>query len=238
MATYVLIHGAADTAWSWHLLEAQLRERGHDVVAVDLPCDDDAAGLAEYADTVVEAIGDRADLIVVGHSFGAFTAPIVCVRLPAKLLVMLAPMIPSPGERPQDWWVNAGYEQADPDEDEIATFLHDVPPQLAAQAMARGRDQSATPMGTPWPLAAWPDVPTRVLICRDDRMFGADFSRRIARERLGIDPDEIDGSHCVALSRPRALAERLDAYNHDTTGDRNGHALHPQEAHRRQGLRS
>ena len=42
MTTYVLIHGAADTAWYWHLLEAELRSRGHDVVAPDLPCDDDA----------------------------------------------------------------------------------------------------------------------------------------------------------------------------------------------------
>ena len=52
MATYVLIHGAGDGGWYWHLLEAELHDRGHDVVAPDLPSDDDAAGLAEYADTV------------------------------------------------------------------------------------------------------------------------------------------------------------------------------------------
>ena len=36
--------------------------------------------------------------------------------------------------------------------------------------------------------------------------------RRVVRERLGITPDEIDGSHCVALSRPKELADRLEAY--------------------------
>jgi hypothetical protein len=36
--------------------------------------------------------------------------------------------------------------------------------------------------------------------------------RRVARERLGIAADEIDGGHCVALSRPQELAERLHAY--------------------------
>ncbi|MGW2183777.1 hypothetical protein ACWCXX_38435 [Streptomyces sp. NPDC001732] len=46
-----------------------MRGRGHDVVAVDLPCDDDSAGLAEYADTVVDAIGERTNLILVAHSF-------------------------------------------------------------------------------------------------------------------------------------------------------------------------
>ncbi|MEU8618335.1 alpha/beta hydrolase [Streptomyces sp. NPDC048623] len=67
-------------------MEAELRGRGHDVVAVDLPCDDDSAGLAEYADTVVDAIGDRTDLILVAHSFGGFTAPLVCDGVPVDLL--------------------------------------------------------------------------------------------------------------------------------------------------------
>ena len=59
MATFVFIHGAADVGWYWHLLEAELQARGHDTVAPDLPCDDDTAGLNEYADTVVEAIVRR-----------------------------------------------------------------------------------------------------------------------------------------------------------------------------------
>ena len=67
-------------------------------------------------------------------------------------------------------------------------------------------------MVEPWPLEAWPDVPTKVLLCRDDRMFPADFQRRVARERLGIEPDEMDGGHYIALSRPAELAKRLEAY--------------------------
>ena len=218
MATYVLIHGAADSAWFWHLLEAELRERDHDVVAVDLPCDDDSAGLSEYTDTVVDAIGTRTDLVVVAQSFGGFTAPLVCERVPVDLLVMLAGMIPSPGERPGDWWTNTGYESPEQDDDAIgdeaviASFLHDVPHELAVEALRRGRDQSGTPMEKPWPLDKWPEVPTRVLLCRDDRIFPAEFMRRVARDRLGITPDEIDGSHCVALSRPKELAERLESF--------------------------
>ncbi len=94
----------------------------------------------------------------------------------------------------------------------IALFMRDVPPDLAATAFRRERHQSETPGRKPWPLAAWPNVPTRFLLCRDDRLFPADFMRRVVRERLGIAPDEIDGSHCVALSRPKELAERLESY--------------------------
>jgi pimeloyl-ACP methyl ester carboxylesterase len=104
MTTYVLIHGAGDVGWYWHLVEAELRERRHDVVAPDLPCEEDSAGLPEYADTVIEAIGDRTDLVVVAQSLGAFTAPLVCQRVPVDLLVLVAPMIPMPKEAPADYW--------------------------------------------------------------------------------------------------------------------------------------
>ena len=67
-------------------------------------------------------------------------------------------------------------------------------------------------MGEPSPLRAWPDVPTRVLICRDDHLFPLAFLRRVTRERLGTTPDEIDGGHTPALSRPHELADRLETY--------------------------
>ena len=67
-------------------------------------------------------------------------------------------------------------------------------------------------MGEPPSLRAWPDTPTRALICRDDRLFPLHFLRRVARERLGITPDEIDGGHTPALSRPHQLAERLEVH--------------------------
>jgi pimeloyl-ACP methyl ester carboxylesterase len=217
MATYVLIHGGGDSAWCWHLLAGELRERGHDVVAVDLPCEDESAGLWDYADTVVDAIAERADLVVVAHSLGGFTAPLVCTRVPVNLLVLVAGMVPSPGETGTEWWANTGYESAERkqeehDDSEIAVFYNDVPPELAAEAVKMWRDQAETPMLEPWPLGAWPEVPTRYLLCRHDRVFPADWTRRVVEERLGITPDEIDGGHCPFLSRPDELAERLEAF--------------------------
>jgi pimeloyl-ACP methyl ester carboxylesterase len=100
MATFALINGAGDVGWYRHLAEAELRERGHDVVAPDLPCEDDSAGLREYADVMVDAIGDHAELVVVAQSFAGFVAPLVCVRLPVELLVLVAGLIPAPGEAP------------------------------------------------------------------------------------------------------------------------------------------
>jgi pimeloyl-ACP methyl ester carboxylesterase len=224
MSTFVLIHGGGDVGWSWHLVEAELRARGHDVLAPDLPGDDESKTLVDYADAVVEAVGERRNLVVVGHSFGAFTAVLVAARLPVDVLVLLAGMIPSPGESPDDWWVNTGYQRAVAEQakrdggltgnpDPYVSFYHDVPRRLAAEAMAKERAHPSTAAtAAPWPLDAWPDVPTRFVLCSEDRFFPPDFFRRLVPDRLGIVPDEIAGSHCVALSRPGELADMLAGY--------------------------
>jgi len=214
VATFVVIPGAGDVASNWDLVAAELRERGHEVVGVDLPVDDESAGLAEYADTVVAAIGDRGDLVLVAHSLGAFTAPLVCARVPVELIVLVAGMVPAPGERAADWWSNTGYAEAPTREydGEMELFMQDVPPDLAAAALAKERDQAARPTMDRWPLQRWPDVPTRYLLCRDDRLLPAEWIRGVVRERLGVEADEIDGGHCVYLSRPANLAERLVSF--------------------------
>jgi pimeloyl-ACP methyl ester carboxylesterase len=223
MATFALIHGGGDVGWYWHLVERELRRRGHDVVAPDLPCDDDSAGLPEYADTVVDAIGDGHDLVVVAQSYGGFTAPLVADRLQVDALVLVAGMIPAPGEAPADWWDNTGYRQAVQEqarrdggltgnEDPFIAFYHDVPRALAEKAMSKERSESKTAYNSPWPLDAWPAVPTRFVLCTEDRSFPPAFMRRVASERLGITPDEIAASHCVALSRPKELADMLVSY--------------------------
>ena len=150
-------------------------------------------------------------LILVAQSFGGFTAPLVCARLPVGLLVLVAGMVPEPGERGDDWPANTGFPGPQ-GESETEIFYDDVPDQVVSEAMKHGRRQSETPGRDPWPLDAWPDVPTRYLLCRQDRMFPAEWMREVVRARLGIEPDEIDSGHCPALSRPRELAERLEGY--------------------------
>jgi pimeloyl-ACP methyl ester carboxylesterase len=223
MATFVLIHGGGDVGWYWHLVERELRGRGHETVAPDLPCDDDSAGLGDYADAVVDAIGDRTNLIVVAQSYGGFTAPLVVERVPVDALVLVAAMVPSPGESPAEWWTNTGYaqavqEQAERDggltgsDDPFVAFYHDVPRTLAEEAMSKERSESNTAYHDRWPLAAWPERPTRFVLCTEDRFFPPAFMRRVVAERLAITPDEIAAGHCVALSRSKELADMLVGY--------------------------
>jgi hypothetical protein len=50
------------------------------------------------------------------------------------------------------------------------------------------------------------------VLCSEDRFLPPDFLRGLAADRLGIIPDEIAASHCVALSRPTELADLLENY--------------------------
>ena len=219
--TFVLIHGAGSDGWYWHRIEERLRERGHETVAPDLPVADDSAGLAEYAEVVLDAAGNRRGVVLVAQSLGGFTAPILAERLEARLLVMVNAMTPFPGESPGEWWASTGWAGEIPEDDEAIArvFLHDVPPEIAAESAHHVASQSGTPFEKPWPLDEWPDVPTRFLAGRDDRFFTIDFQRRVAEERLGMHLDEVPGGHLVALSRPGELVDRLERYAetaHDT----------------------
>src|SRR5262245_22887485 len=216
MSLFAFIHGAGDVGWYWHRVEADLRAHGHVTVAPDLPVEDDRADLGDYADVVVEAIGGRSDAVVVAQSLGGYVAPLVAQRVDARLIVLVAAMVPAPHESAAEMFAATAWQPtALEDNSTRAVFYHDVPPDLADEALRRGsRRQSETPGNQPWPLDRWPAVPTRAVVCRHDRLFPAAWLRRIVGERLGIVPDEIASGHCPALSRPRELADRLEGYLH------------------------
>lgn len=177
---------------------------------MDMPCDQ-GAPLVAYVDSVVEAIGDRrGDLVLVAQSLAGLIAPLVCERVPVELMVLVAAMVPAPGESGGEWWAATGHEEAVraeglPDDSPETMFLHDVPAEVLTAAEPP-RDQDGRLFEDPWPLDGWPAVPTRFLLCRDDRFFPADWLRGIVRDRLGIEPDVIPGGHCAFWSHPDELA--------------------------------
>jgi len=222
--TFLLLPGAGGESWYWHRVAPVLRGQGHGVVSPDLPASDDSAGLTEYAEVALEAVGGRDELVVVAQSMAAFFAPLLYGRADVRQLILVAPMIPAPGESPGQWWTSSGQIAAQREQDErdgrdpdapfdvMTAFFHDVPKEVVDEALARGEPrQSETPFGQPWPLEQWPAVPTSVIAGRHDRLFPLDFIRRLARDRLGVDVDVIDSGHLPALSRPAELAKRLHA---------------------------
>lgn len=217
MATFALIHGGGSTAWDWHLVGPLLEEAGHEAVAVDLPIEDPKAGLEDYVRTVVDALSDRSHVIVVGHSLGGFTAPLVAEEIQADGLVYFAAMIPMPRESFVDWWAHTGHDRESVDEDPAVSFFNGVPEALAGEARRRERDQQGEWLSRPWPLGHHPVVPTRAILCTDDQFFRPSFMRRQIRERLGLTPIEVPGGHYAALTEPAAVAAALAEFAEEIT---------------------
>lgn len=224
MSTYLLIPGAGGRASYWHLVVPILRTAGHMVVAPDLPAGDDEAGLDAYVDAARSALDDDGgadELVVVGQSLGAFTAPVVAAERRAAALVLVAPMIPRPRETPGEWWDATGQGEAaataaradgrDPDApfDPAVIFLHDVSDEVVQAGAEESQEQSARPFRDRFPLDAWPNVPTRVIAGRYDRFFPLAFVQRMAHDRLGVEPEVVNSGHLPALACPEELSALL-----------------------------
>jgi pimeloyl-ACP methyl ester carboxylesterase len=221
---FVLVPGAGGAGWYWHRVVPLLEAAGHTAVPVDLPGDDEAAGLREYAAIALAAARDHDGVVLVGQSLGGFTVPMVAEALgdagrPPRGIVLVNAMIPAPGETPGAWWDNVGQAAACleaakqggwPVEFDLDSyFLHDVDPQVAAAGEQHQRPEADAVFGSVCDIRAWPDVPTRVIAGADDRFFPLALQQRVARERLGTEPGAVPGGHLVALSQPEVVARAL-----------------------------
>ena len=224
MTTFCLVHGAWHGGWCWELLAPELEARGGRVVAPDLPCEDVDAGVSVYAEVVDAALDDADDVVLVGHSLGGVTIPVVAARRPVRGLAYLCAFVPTPGEPimraiaagallpgfgastvkdelERTYWPDAAVAVHD--------LCHDTPADSALEAMARLRRQARAPLREPCPLDELPDVERMSIVCRDDRAVSPDWSRAAAQTLLGVEPVELPGSHSPFLSRPAELAELL-----------------------------
>ncbi len=224
MSIFALVHGAWHGAWCWGRLVGPLLDRGHQVVVPELPSEDPELGLEDYAATIEYALGDADDVVVVPHSLGGLVGPVIANRRPLKALVYLNALVPEPGlsfgdqlsaseeqillfeggravdERGRSHW---------PDPEATARIMYcDLPSDDARWAAEHLRPQAQRSQTEPSP-APPAGLRTESIIGTDDRVVSPAWSRRVARERLGVEPIELPTGHFPMVSHPDALAEAL-----------------------------
>jgi len=223
----VLVHGSYHGAWCWDRLRPALEAHGHRVTQVDLPISDPALGASEYTDVVAAAIPETSEPVLVGHSMAGLVIPLVAERRRVRRLVFLAAFLAVPGVSANDQRTSEPIDGTVPPKtaewtavgDDVwmvgpntATelFFHDATPEVAAWAVARLRAQSYQVSNEPSPLRRWPKVESAYVVCGDDRALNPAWARTAARDRLGVEPVEIDGSHSPFMTRPDELAALLE----------------------------
>jgi pimeloyl-ACP methyl ester carboxylesterase len=227
VAAYVLVPGAWHGAWCWERVAPHLTDAGHRVLAIDLPCEDSSLGCAAYRDIVLEAVGDvDDDLVVVGHSAGGLTAPLVAEARAVRRLVFVSALLPLPGrpftEQNEAEGILEHEYQAGVESDEDGnrrwfdydlcgrTMYSGCSPEDVAWAFGHLRAQSSTMYTEASPLEEWPDVPVTDIRGDGDRLVSPGWAAKAVPERLGVGSAVIQGAgHSPMLSHPGALADLL-----------------------------
>jgi pimeloyl-ACP methyl ester carboxylesterase len=224
--TFALVHGAWHGAWCWERLIPALDERGCGALAMDLPCEDVEAGLDAYADVIADALeGSGNEVVLVGHSLGGLPLPLVAARRPLRSVVYLASFVPLAGQSMADQFATSPepillFEGGGREMDELGRSRWTDPgttagvlyPDLsegdARWAFERLRPQAQLSQTETHP-GGLPPVPGASVVCTGDRCLNPDWSRRVTRERLGVEPIELDAGHFAMIAEPEALADAL-----------------------------
>jgi pimeloyl-ACP methyl ester carboxylesterase len=222
--TFIFVHGAFGSPAELAPAVPYLESRGHCVVNVDLPSERPDATLDDYADAVCRAMESTSGpRILVAHSAGGATIPLVAARIAVGRLVFVAAVVPAPGQ--------SIYEAVGPDTqaaimsvstdngDGTRSFDFDLlasmaPPEqreaYLAFLRATQRKQGMQAVNQPWPGTGIPDVPRTYVLCTEDQIIPPERQRAFAAS-LGITPIEIASEHSIFAMKPQELAGILDS---------------------------
>jgi pimeloyl-ACP methyl ester carboxylesterase len=213
--TIVLVHGGFVDGSGWEGVYHLLKKDGFDVVVVQNP----TISLADDVAVTRRAIAiAKADVVLVGHSYGGAVVSEAGNDPKVKALVYITAFAPDRGESVSSLIANPppgapvppilppvdGYLFLDR-EKFAASFAADVRPALAS-FMADSQ--------VPWGLEAlqgaisepaWRAKPSSYLVATDDKMIPPAAQRMMA-SRAGSQVTESAGSHAIYVSNPDAVA--------------------------------
>ncbi len=220
--TFIFVHGGFGSPAELAPTVPHLEAKGHAVINVDLPSEYPEATLDDYADAVIRAMaGTTGRRILVAHSAGGATIPLVASRIQVDRMVFAAAIVPEPGRSIYDALgpstteaimavsIDNGDGTRSFDFDLLATLL---PPEqrqaYVAFLRATQRRQGMAAIHQPWPGAGLPDVPRSYILCTEDQIIPPERQRAFSAT-LGATPIEIASEHSVFARRPEALADIL-----------------------------
>ena len=213
----VLIHSTGQGAAGWDRVVRALGDRGQPAHAVELPSDPQLLA-ADYAERIRRQVGAIAAPTILAHSGAGPLLPATARALGARHQIWLAAWVPDPAVsftedtgRNLRAAFNPDWVGKDPTTDDAvaAAFLyHDCDDATLEWALSTRRlFLPRAVFGERLSLA--PEIPSTYIVAAHDRTIRPGWQRRMARERLGVEPVELPTGHCPNVSRPDRLAELL-----------------------------
>ena len=220
MGALMLVHGVGHGAWCWRRTKADLVDRGHDVVAVDLPL----TGLGDDAAAVQRALDDWGrSVMLVGHSYaGLVISKAAAERRDVQHLVYVAAMLVDGGDVYLDRMrefaaapINAEVDlTADGNlvvrpETAVGCFYNECDRAEAEEAARRLRPTAARCLSEPPGVEPWRSIPSTYVLCLRDRAIHPDFQRWMSA-RAG-EVVTFDTDHSPFMSMPERFVDLLDS---------------------------
>jgi len=227
---FVLVHGAWHGGWCWSRVARRLRAAGHDVFTPTLTGFGERAHLLDAdvgPETIVQDVvavlecEELADVVLVGHSFGALVALAVAERVPERVrrIVLLDGLVVEPGE--------PGFAALPPESVAARTAAAEAtgglaipPPAGAAFGLAEPADIAWVDRRlTPHPLRTYAEPfplhaplgagrPVTYLSCTEPAYPAVRAAHAIAR-REGWSFHELPAGHDAMVSAPEVTAAAL-----------------------------
>ena len=232
-ATIVLVHGAWSDATAWQAVVPLLKARGHEVIAVNLPGHGTDAtsfaniSLQSYVDAVKNAIGDRKNVVLVGHSMAGLVISQVAEEIPGQIkeLIYLAAYLPKNGESllslaQQDAGSHIGkYLQIDKDHGAaiinkdgiVDAFVEDAPKNVQDYVVANWKTEPLTPLATPVTLtdANFGSVKKAYIHTVNDHAVSYVFQQTMVKGSDVKTTAVLNSSHTPFISMPAKLVDAI-----------------------------
>jgi pimeloyl-ACP methyl ester carboxylesterase len=233
-ATIVLVHGAWSDATAWQAVIPVLKAQGHEVIAVNLPGhgSDETSfaniSLQTYVDAVKNVIGNRTNVILVGHSMAGIVISQVAEEIPGQIkeLVYLAAYLPKNGESllslaKQDADSHIGkYLQIDQangsasvaKDGVIDVFAADAPAQAGEYIASHIKPEPLAPLATPVTLTdgKFGNVKKVYIHTTDDHAVSFTLQKTMVKGNGHISKEyALPSSHTPFISMPDKLAAIL-----------------------------
>ncbi len=233
-STIVLVHGAWSDATAWQAVVPLLKAQGHEVIAVNLPGHGSDAtsftniSLQSYVDAVKNAIGDRKNVVLVGHSMAGIVISEVAEEIPGQIkeLVYLAAYLLQNGESllslaKQDADSHIGkYLQIDQangsanvaKDGVIDVFAADAPAQVGDYIANNIKPEPLAPLATPVTLtdANFGSVKKVYIHTTDDHAVSFTLQKTMVKNNGHVSKEySLPSSHTPFISMPDKLAAVL-----------------------------